>query len=174
MQSKIIKATADDVEDILKFIRELAVYEKLEHEVTATEEQLRTTLFGKNPAAEVLLIEEEPSGARVGFALFFQNYSTFLAKPGIYLEDLYVQPSKRGKGYGKKLLAHIAKLAVERGCGRFEWSVLDWNTPALDFYKSIGAVPLSEWTAQRLTGDALKNLAALSGFDSDCPTCSHP
>jgi GNAT superfamily N-acetyltransferase len=157
MQVKIVKATADDVSDILKFIRELAVYEKLEHEVTATESQLRETLFGQIRSAEVLLLEEE--GVRVGFALFFHNYSTFLGKPGIYLEDLYIQPTKRGRGYGKKMLAHMAQLAVERGCGRFEWSVLDWNTPAIEFYESLGSKQLSEWTMHRLTGDALRQLA---------------
>lgn len=155
----IVQATARDVGDILKFIRALAVYEKLEHEVVATEESLKRTLFGEKPAAEVLLIQD-PDGTRVGFALFFHNYSTFLAKPGLYLEDLFVLPEHRGKGHGKKLLAHLARLALERGCGRLEWWVLDWNQPALDFYARLGAKAMSEWTVQRVTGEALARLAA--------------
>lgn len=158
MSIQIRKATSHDVPAILDFIRQLAIYEKLEHEVVATHESLRETLFGTKPFAEVVLLEE--NGNKAGFALFFHNYSTFLGKPGIYLEDLFVLPEHRGKGYGKKLLSHLAKLAVERNCGRLEWSVLDWNTPALEFYKSLGAVPMSEWTAQRLTGQALRDLAA--------------
>jgi GNAT superfamily N-acetyltransferase len=153
MQTRIVFAKDSDVPDILKFIQELAKYEKLEHEVRANEEMLRRSLFGDRKYAEVLLFEEDSK--RVGFALFFHNYSTFLALPGIYLEDLYVLPEWRGKGYGKRLLTFLAKLAVERGCGRLEWSVLDWNKPAIDFYLSLGSKAMSEWTAHRLTGDAL-------------------
>lgn len=156
-RAKIVPATANDIQDILKFITHLAVYEKLEHEVVATEEILHKNLFGEDRFAEVIFVEHD--GAKVGFALFFKNFSTFLGLPGIYLEDLFVLPEYRGKGLGKLLLAHIAKICVERGYGRFEWSVLDWNTPSIDFYRSIGAVGMSEWTVQRLTGEALKNLA---------------
>jgi GNAT superfamily N-acetyltransferase len=161
MTTTIIRATERDVTTILEFIRDLARYEKLEHEVVATEQTLRDTLFGEKAFAEVILAVAS-SGEKVGFALFFHNYSTFLAKPGIYLEDLFVKPEHRGNGHGKALLAHLAKLAVERGCGRLEWSVLDWNTPAIDFYRSIGAEPMSEWTVQRMTGDVLKKFAATS------------
>lgn len=154
-------AQAADTAVILGFIRALAEYEKLEHECVATEETLRATLFGEKPYAEVLLIEEE--GKAHGFALFFHNYSTFLARPGIYLEDLFVNPAARGKGYGKALLAKLAELAVERGCGRLEWSVLDWNQPSIDFYLSLGARPMDEWTVYRVDGDALGALAAQAG-----------
>jgi GNAT superfamily N-acetyltransferase len=150
-------ATAEDCATILGFIRGLAEYERLSHEVTADEAQLRATLFGARPAAEVLLAEL--GGAPVGFALFFQSYSTFLAKPGLYLEDLFVQPAARGKGCGLALMSALARIAVERGYGRFEWSVLDWNTPALEFYARLGAVPQSEWTVQRLVGAPLAALA---------------
>jgi GNAT superfamily N-acetyltransferase len=155
-------ATAADAPTILAFIRLLAEYEKLAHEVTATPEQLRAQLFGAKPAAEVVLACE--AERPVGFALYFTNFSTFLAKPGIYLEDVFVLPEARGKGYGRALLIHLARLAVERGCGRFEWAVLDWNQPALDFYRSLGAEPLSEWTGQRVTGKALTDLAARDLF----------
>lgn len=157
---QIRKASADDAEVILSFIKALAEYEKLSHEVVATPQKLRETLFGEKSYAEVLILEE--NGTPAAFALFFHNYSTFLAKPGIYLEDLFVHPEFRGKGFGKKLLLKLAELAVDRDCGRLEWSVLDWNTPALDFYKSLGAVPQSEWTAQRVTGETLKRLAEQS------------
>lgn len=149
-------ATGADAPVILRFIRALAEYEKLAHECIATEEALRATLFGDRPYAEVLLIEE--GGAAHGFALFFHNYSTFLARPGIYLEDLFVGPAQRGKGYGKALLAKLAEIAVARGCGRLEWSVLDWNQPSIDFYLSLGARPMEEWTVYRLDGDALEAL----------------
>ncbi|HEX7150346.1 MAG TPA: GNAT family N-acetyltransferase [Thermoanaerobaculia bacterium] len=156
-------ATIDDVPLILRFIRDLATYEKLAHAVVATEETLRETLFTKR-YAEVVIAEHD--GQPAGFALFFHNYSTFLGKPGIYLEDLFVRPEMRGLGYGKALLAHLAALAVERNCGRVEWAVLDWNDPAMNFYKSLGASPVDEWTIFRLTGDALRNLAVLSSAPS--------
>jgi GNAT superfamily N-acetyltransferase len=151
-------ATVDDVALILRFIEGLADYEHLRHECVATEEQLAATLFGDRPAAEVLLgdLDGEPAG----FALFFPTYSTFLARPGIWLEDLFVDPAHRGKGLGTALLRSLAALAVARGCGRLEWSVLDWNEPSIGFYRSLGAVPMDEWTTYRLTGDALDALAA--------------
>src|SRR5204863_10012796 len=139
----IREATEADVPLILQFIRDLADYERLADRVVATEEMLRRTLFGSPRFAEVLIAEED--GAPAGFTLFFHNYSTFLGQPGIYLEDLFVRPDMRGRGVGKALLAHLARLAKERGCGRLEWAVLDWNTPSIDFYKSLGAVPLSDW-----------------------------
>lgn len=153
-------ATVDDVPQILAFIQALAEYEKLSSEVEATEARLRETLFGESPAAEALLVYE--GDVAVGFALFFHNYSTFLGKRGIYLEDLFVKPEYRGRGHGKALLARLAEIAVERGCGRLEWAVLDWNAPAIDFYKQLGAVPMSEWTIFRVTGKALNELAAKS------------
>jgi len=149
-------ADAADTPVILRFIRALAEYEKLEHECLADEASLRAQLFGPRPYAEVLLIED--GGAAHGFALFFHNFSTFLAKPGIYLEDLFVDSAWRGKGYGKALLVRLAEIAVERGCGRLEWSVLDWNKPSIDFYLSLGARPMDEWTVYRLDGDALVEL----------------
>lgn len=155
---KIIPATEADVPVILEMIRELAEYEKLLHIVAATEDHLRGTLFGERPAAEVLLAHW--NGAAIGFALFFPNYSTFRAQPGIYLEDLYVKPHARGKGAGLALFVELAKIAVARGCGRVEWSVLDWNEPSIRFYKKLGAVAMDEWTTYRLAGDPLKTLAA--------------
>jgi len=150
---RILPATERDVPVLLELIRGLADYERLRDQCVATEDQLRKTLFGENPAAEALLafVDERP----VGFALFFTNYSTFLAKPGIYLEDLFVRPDARGQGIGKALLVKIAQIAAERGCGRVEWSVLDWNEPAIRFYQSLGAVAMSEWTIFRLTGESL-------------------
>jgi GNAT superfamily N-acetyltransferase len=153
-------AVEEDVPLILRFIRELADYEKLPHECVATEEKVRTTLFGSPRFAEVLIAEAGAEPA--GFALFFHNYSTFLARPGIYLEDLYVRPEYRGKGYGRALLARLAAIARERDCGRLEWAVLTWNEPAIGFYKSLGARPLDEWIVFRLTGKELENLAVLS------------
>jgi GNAT superfamily N-acetyltransferase len=150
-------ATAADCATILRFIRALADYEKLAHEVVADEAQLRATLFGDRPAAEVLIAER--SGAAVGFALFFPSYSTFLARSGLYLEDLFVDLDARGAGVGGALMAALARIAVQRGYGRFEWSVLDWNEPALGFYRRLGAVPQAEWTVQRLTGAPLEALA---------------
>ncbi|MBI1225212.1 MAG: GNAT family N-acetyltransferase [Bacteroidetes bacterium] len=149
-------ATIEDVPLILQFIRELAEYERMLDDVVATEDMLRETLFGQRPAAEVVICQEGEIPA--GFALFFHNYSTFKGRPGIYLEDLYVRPRFRGRGYGKMLLANLAKLAVERNCARLEWAVLNWNTPSINFYKSLGALPMDEWTVYRLTGDALEKL----------------
>jgi GNAT superfamily N-acetyltransferase len=150
-------ATEGDVPQVLSFIKALAEYERLADSVVATEEGLRATLFGGRAYAECVIarFRSEPAG----FALFFHNYSTFLARPGVYLEDLFVKPEFRGKGVGRALLQYLAKVAVERDCGRLEWSVLDWNTPAMGFYKSLGAEPLEEWTIFRLTGEALSRLA---------------
>ncbi len=150
-------ATGADAATILGFIRDLAEYEKLSHEVVADETQLRATLFGVRPAAEVLIAEVD--GAPVGFALFFQSYSTFLARPGLYLEDLFVRPAARGGGVGSALLSALARIAIQRNYGRFEWSVLDWNEPAIRLYQSLGAVGMTEWTVNRLTGDPLAALA---------------
>ena len=155
---RIDAATETDVPLILRFIRELAEYERLSHEVVATEERLRETLFGPRRAAEVVIASsgDEP----VGFALYFATYSTFLARPGIYLEDLFVLPAWRGHGIGRALLTYLARLAVQRGCGRLEWAVLDWNEPAIGFYRRLGARPLDDWTTFRLTGEALTKLAS--------------
>ena len=142
---------------ILRLVQALARYEKLSHEVVATEAALRETLFGQKPASEILIAEW--NGQPAGFALFFHNYSTFLGKRGIYLEDLFVVPELRGKGIGRALLSQVAALAVERNCGRFEWAVLDWNEPAIRFYKGLGAREMSDWRIFRLTGDALAELA---------------
>jgi GNAT superfamily N-acetyltransferase len=151
-------ATDEDVPLILSLIRELASYERLSHEVTATEDLLRESLFGERRRAEVLIgcRADQPAG----FALFFHNFSTFLGRPGIYLEDLYVKPEFRDKGIGRAMLVYLAGLAKERDCGRFEWSVLDWNEPAIRLYRGIGAVPMDGWTVYRVTGEALDELAA--------------
>jgi GNAT superfamily N-acetyltransferase len=154
----IRSANPADVSVIAKLIRDLAEYERLSHAVVLTEVDLHKHLFGERPYAEVLLAEA--AGSVVGFALFFHNYSTFRAKPGIYLEDLFVIPEYRGKGYGKALLRALAKLALERDCARMEWSVLNWNEPSIQFYKSLGAIPMGDWTVYRLTDDALRNLAS--------------
>ncbi|MGG6462269.1 GNAT family N-acetyltransferase [Solilutibacter silvestris] len=151
-------AVAADVPLILELIRALGEYERLAHEVTATEADLHAQLFGARPAAEVLIGEID--GQPAGFALFFHNFSTFLAKPGLYLEDVFVRPEHRGAGLGKALMVELARIAVERGCGRFEWSVLDWNQPSIDFYRSLGAVGMDEWTVQRVSGEALQRLAS--------------
>lgn len=154
----IREAAPSDTPLILSFIKDLAEYERLSHEVVATEEILRETLFGDRRTAEALLgyLDGEP----VGFALFFHNFSTFLGLPGIYLEDLFVKPAARGKGVGRAMLQRIAALAKERRCGRVEWSVLDWNEPAIGFYRSLGAVAKDEWTTYRLTGEALNKFAS--------------
>ncbi len=150
-------ATSDDAALILSFIQGLAEYEKLAHEVVGTEQDLRRTLFGDRPSAEVLIAEY--AGKPSGFALFFTSYSTFLARPGIYLEDLFVLPGHRGHGIGKSLLAYLAGLVVERDMGRLDWSVLDWNEPAIKFYEQIGARGLTDWTQYRLDGKTLRQLA---------------
>jgi GNAT superfamily N-acetyltransferase len=163
MSCTIRSATAADVPLILGFVRELATYEKLRHEVVATEETLRHTLFSNPPAAHVVIAEAclpgQVGGRPAGFALYFFNYSTFLAKPGLYLEDLFVQPEFRGDGTGKALLLHLAKIANARGCGRMEWAVLDWNESAKGFYQKLGAVPLDDWRVFRLTGRELEKFA---------------
>jgi GNAT superfamily N-acetyltransferase len=150
-------AVEPDVPLILIFIQGLAEYEKLSHEVKATEELLRETLFGDRRVAEVIIGDYQ--GEPVGFALFFHNFSTFLGRPGIYLEDLFVKPEMRGRGFGRVMLTYLARLAKERNCGRVEWAVLDWNEPAIRFYKSLGAVSMDEWTVYRLTGEALDRQA---------------
>lgn len=153
---RIEKATSADIPLVLGLIRELAEFEHLLHEARATEVDLRETLFGDRPFAEVII--GWLGSEAVAFALFFHNYSTFLGKPGIYLEDLFVRPAHRGKGFGERLLRYLAQLAVQRGCGRFEWSVLDWNQQAIDFYQKLGARPLDDWTTFRVTGEALEQL----------------
>ena len=150
-------ASADDAGLILQFIRELAIYEKAESSVQTDEAGIRASLFGADAKAQALVCERD--GRAIGYAVYFYNYSTWLGRNGIYLEDLYVSPEHRGSGAGKALLQHIAKLAVAQGCGRFEWSVLDWNTPAIDFYRAAGALPQDEWTVYRLQGDALRKFA---------------
>ncbi|HEX2548894.1 MAG TPA: GNAT family N-acetyltransferase, partial [Gammaproteobacteria bacterium] len=154
---EIKKATVSDVPLILSFIKELAEYEKLPHEVVATEEILQESLFGTASNAEVILgyLDNKP----VAFAIFFYNFSSFLGKRGIYLEDLYVKENLRGNGLGQKMLQHVAKIAVDKNCGRLEWSVLDWNTPAINFYQRMGAKAMDEWTVNRVTGPALNQLA---------------
>ena len=154
---EIRAAKENDVPVILVLIKELAAYEKLSHKVEATEADIRQSLFGDRPVAEALIGELE--GIPISFALFFYNFSTFLGRPGIYLEDLYVQPAYRSKGVGRRMLAHIARLAKERNCGRFEWSVLDWNEPAIRTYGRLNARPMKEWILYRLTGEALNKLA---------------
>ncbi|RRN78891.1 MULTISPECIES: GNAT family N-acetyltransferase [Pseudoxanthomonas] len=154
-------ATPADIPLILSLVRELAEYERLAHEAVGTAADLEAALFGARPAAEVVIAECD--GQAAGFALFFVSFSTFLCKPGLYLEDLYVRPEFRGRGIGHRLMAHLAALAVERGYGRFEWSVLDWNAPAIAFYRRLGARPMDEWTVQRVDGQALHALAAQAG-----------
>ena len=154
---RIERATERDVPLILRLIKGLSEYEKLAHEVTATEPSLRETLFGARPAADVIIAYAGDTPA--GFALFFPNYSTFLGKPGLYLEDLFVVPEWRGHGLGLAMMKHLARIAVERGCGRFEWSVLDWNEPAIGFSKGLGATLMDGWSIVRVTGDALTTLA---------------
>ena len=158
MEKFTIRAAAvADVPVILDLIRALATYERAPNDVIATEEGLAEVLFGKKPAAEVLLAFENETA--VGFAIFFHNFSTWLGRPGLYLEDLFVKPEHRGKGYGRALLIHLAKIARDRNCGRFEWAVLDWNEPAIQFYRKLGAKPMDEWTVFRLTRDGIAKLA---------------
>src|SRR5947208_10727889 len=154
---KIRPARVEDLPVILKLIRDLATYERAPDDVTATEQQLVDVLFGEKPAAEVLLAFEEKSP--VGFAVYFFNFSTWLGRAGLYLEDLFVKPEKRGKGYGRALLIELAKIARDRGCGRMEWAVLNWNEPAIKFYRALGAKPMDEWTVFRLTRDGITRLA---------------
>src|SRR5213075_1158618 len=161
---KIRSARVTDVPIILQLIRDLASYERAPNDVTANEEQLVDVLFGKKPAAEVLLAFENETP--VGFAVFFHNFSTWLGRPGLYLEDLFVKPEKRGKGYGRALLVDLAKIARDRRCGRMEWAVLDWNEPAIQFYHALGAKPMDEWTVFRLTRDGI---ASLAQFESSLP-----
>ncbi len=151
-------AKLSDVPVIERFVRDLARYEKLEHEVMATTDQLRTALFGSSPKIFGLVCEV--GGVPAGFALFFYNFSTFLGRAGIYVEDVYVDPAYRGRGIGKAFFGSLARRAVDEGCGRLEWAVLDWNEPAIKFYRSIGAKPMNEWQVQRVTGDALQALAS--------------
>ena len=150
------KAEREDVALILEFIKGLAAYEKMENEVVADEALLEEWIFDKQKAEVIFAVAD---GKEVGFALFFHNFSTFLGRAGLYLEDLFVKPEYRGKGYGKAILKKLAAIAVERGCGRLEWSCLDWNKPSIDFYRSLGAVPMEEWTVYRVTGETLKKLA---------------
>jgi len=154
---KIRPARLEDVPTILQLIVDLATYERAPNEVTATETQLAEVLFGDKPGAEVLLAFEKDEP--IGFAVFFQNFSTWLGRSGIYLEDLFVKPEARGRGYGRALLVDLAKIARERGCGRMEWAVLDWNDPAIEFYRKLGAMPMDEWTVFRLTKDGIAKLA---------------
>ncbi len=154
-------ATPDDIPLILALVAELADYERLPHEAVATAADMHAALFAARPAAEVVIAECD--GEPAGFALFFVSFSTFLGKPGLYLEDLFVRPAFRGRGVGKRLMVHLAGLALERGYGRFEWSVLDWNMPAIEFYRRLGAQPMDAWTVQRVSGDALRALAAIEG-----------
>jgi GNAT superfamily N-acetyltransferase len=154
---EIRAARVEDVPIILQLIRDLATYERAPNDVTATEEQLVEVLFGARPSAEVLLAFEQDTA--VGFAVFFHNFSTWLGRPGLYLEDLFVKPEMRGKGYGRALLVYLAKIARERSCGRMEWAVLDWNDPAIQFYRKLGAKPMDEWTVFRLAGDGIAKLA---------------
>jgi GNAT superfamily N-acetyltransferase len=155
--TQIRPATLADVPLILRLVRELAEFEREPDAVEATEDMLERALFGERPAAEAVIAELD--GAPVGFALFFQNFSTWTGRPGIYLEDLYVTPAARGSGTGTALLRHLAGIALDRGCGRFEWAVLDWNEPAINFYRAMGAVGMDEWRVQRVAGDALVKLA---------------
>jgi len=154
----IREATATDTPTILQLIRDLAIYERAPHDVVTSEAELREVLFGREPAAKVVLAFEGEDA--VGFAVYFFNFSTWLGRPGLYLEDLFVKPEARGRGYGRKLLVHLARIARDRRCGRMEWAVLDWNEPAIGFYRSLGAQPMNEWTVFRLTTEAISKLGA--------------
>jgi GNAT superfamily N-acetyltransferase len=167
----IRRAAPADVPLILRFIRELADYEKLSHEVVASEASFHAALFGERPTVEAVIASVD--GEPVGYALFFPNFSTFLGKPGLYLEDLYVRPAARGLGVGRKLLTHLARVAVDRGWGRFEWAVLDWNEPSIAFYKKMGAVAMHDWTVFRLTGERLEKLAIQDSIHPP-PTTTSP
>ena len=156
-------ARPSDLDTIIALIRGLAEYEREPASVRLDPAELERNLFGPRPYAEVLIAEEGEGGPAVGFALFFHNFSTWTGKPGIWLEDLFVWPEFRGKGYGKALLTELARIAVERGCGRFEWSVLDWNQPSIDFYVALGARPMDDWTTYRVDGEALEQLARAAG-----------
>jgi hypothetical protein len=164
MTIRIAPARPQDAGIVLDLVRQLAAYEKLSHLVVATEDRVRSELFGPRPVIECVIgwvdADASTDTQPVGFALYFHNFSTFLARRGLYLEDLYVVPAARGRGYGKALITHLARLAVERGCGRFEWSVLDWNQPAIEFYRALGAEVLPDWRICRLTGEALDRLGA--------------
>ncbi|CAN5571581.1 GNAT family N-acetyltransferase [soil metagenome] len=162
---EIKPATVADVAVILQLIRELAEYERAPHDAIATEEGLREVLFGENPAAQVLLASEGEEA--VGFAVYFFNFSTWLGRPGLYLEDLFVRPEARGKGYGRALLERLAEIAQARGCGRMEWAVLDWNEPAIQFYRKLGAQQMEEWTVFRLTREGIAALAERSGISTE-------
>ena len=164
---QIRAAEPDDAPVIRSLIRELAEYEKAPHDAIVTEAQIRETLFGPQRRAEVVIACEGRDP--VGFAVFFHNYSTWLGRPGLYLEDLFVRPQARGRGYGRRLLAHLAMIAEERRCGRMEWSVLDWNEPAIGFYRALGATPMEEWTVYRLTGPSLSSLAAEAARTHEAP-----
>ena len=161
MEYELRLAGSQDVAEIVAFIRELAEYEKLAHEMVATEEMIHESLFGPQPSAEVVIASVDERAA--GFALFFTNFSTFLGRPGLYLEDLFVRPAFRGHGIGKALLQYLAEIARTRGYGRMEWSVLDWNQSAIDFYERMGAVAMNEWKTYRVTGDALRTMGQESG-----------
>lgn len=156
-------AQREEVQTILYFIEALADYEKMRDQVVATPELLEEWLFDRKKAEAIFALDE--AGQPVGFALFFHNFSTFLGRSGIYLEDLFVLPEQRGRGYGKGLLTRLAQIAVERGCGRLEWSCLDWNQPSIDFYRRMGAVPMDEWTVYRITGERLRELGAQTGVE---------
>lgn len=158
METVIRPATVNDADLILGFITELAIYEKAEHEVVASEADIRQSLFGADSPARALICDLD--GQAIGFAVYFYSYSTWLGRKGLYLEDLYISPAHRGQGAGKQLLRHLAQLALAQGCGRFEWSVLDWNAPAIEFYESMGAAAQSEWLRYRLAGTALRDFAA--------------
>lgn len=157
MQVDIRRATAADTALVLRLITELARYERLEHEVVADEQAIATTLFGERPAAEVLIlrVEDEPAG----FALYYPNYSTFLGRPGLYVEDIFIRQKHRGRGYGKALMSELARRAIDRGCSRLEWSVLNWNESAIGFFRGLSALPMDQWTTYRLKGESLENLA---------------